>query len=76
MAIISTIEDERNCFPRGDGEIRGYFTIANMMDKSTAKEEGVASEESEGELSRLISNECAEVLDPSRKLRFRAGDEL
>ena len=35
------------------------------MDKSSAKKEGVTSEELDSELSRFILNKCAEVLDPT-----------
>jgi len=56
---------EGNHIPRCDGEIRGYFPSANMMDKNSAKKEGVAGEESDGGLSRSVLDECAEVLDPT-----------
>ena len=68
MVITSTIKDERSSIPWRDGKILGHFSSANMVDKSSAKKEGVASEESDGELSRSILNKRAEVLDPVGKL--------
>ena len=68
MAIISTIKGKRSSIPRRDGEIGGHLPSANAMDESTAKKEGVTSEQSDSESSWFILNECAEVLDPTRKL--------
>ena len=56
---------EGDHIPRCDDVIRGYFSSANVVDKSSAKKEGVTSEESDSELSRFVLNKCAEVLDPT-----------
>ena len=56
---------EGNHIPRRDGEIRGYFPSASVVDKSSAKKEDVTSEESDSELSRFVLNKCTEVLDPT-----------
>jgi hypothetical protein len=39
-----------------------------VVDKGSAKKEGVTSEEPDGEFSRFILNKRAEVLEPTGKL--------
>ena len=63
MAVISTIEGERNRIPRRGGEIRGHFPSASAVDKRTEKE-GVTSGESDSEFPPFILNKCAEMLNP------------
>lgn len=46
MAVISTIEGERNHILRHGGETRGHFPSASTVNKSTEKE-GVTSGESD-----------------------------
>jgi len=64
MAVISTIEGERNHIPRRGGEIRGYLPSTNSADKSM-EEEGVTSRELDSKLPLFILNKCADMLDPT-----------
>ena len=68
MTVISAVKGKRSCIPRRDGKIWRHFSSANMVDKSSAKKEGVASKEPDGELSRSILNKCVIVLGPVGKL--------
>ena len=48
MAVISTIEGERNHILRHGGEIRGHFPSASTVKKSTEKEGATSGESDSG----------------------------